>query len=394
MSAEQYKAISNFCVGVVLGYYLRLSPNGRVLDSSEAKATRDSLLLSWAMSNDVHEIALGSLGRRFRIRQETLSGFAERFGQVAGSIDARETILRRHLASAPSLFIISELFQSKKPHMCRQVVAWVLKLARDEISKSIQSSDASNNQGLGDRLAVHETALASSALKGFVAERLGRSRPGEDAISAAQRSRDGLHRKAGDALRIYAGLQCLAPFALRRILSDSLLGRMGEHRLLELAAGLTLAKTLSIVTGCAMAWTFSVEADGIIAKVGPFTVGWASPVVFDVDEGPLVLLARDDRSDSNICFIRCAEVASAGVENEAIRLATEALVTESRKEATRGPRFQEVSLADCAVIVPRFFRFEPGGASEKNPVITDFDDLCRGRLLEVAHRVCRRANLD
>jgi hypothetical protein len=393
LSAEQSKAISAFCLGVVMGYYQRLSPNGRVLDSSEARTARDSLLLAWAMSDDVHEIALGALGHRIGMLQGQISELAEHFGQIAGSIDARETILRQHLTSDPSLFVVSELVQSKESLMCRQVMAWVLKLACDEISKASRSGDASNNQDLEHRLAVYKAALASSALKGCVAGRLGRSRPKDAAISAARRSKCGLHPKAQDALRIYEGLRRLAPFALRRILSDSLLGRIGEQRRFELAAGLTLAQTLSIATGYAMSWSLSVKADGIIAKVGPLAVGWTSPVDFDVQEDPSILFARDDRSGSKISFIRCAEVSSAEVENEAIRSATEALVVECRKEGKNGPRFEEAPLADCAVVVPRFFRFDPGGASEKNLVIADFDDLHRGRLLELAHRACRRANL-
>lgn len=393
MSTKYSKAIPGFCLGVIVGCYHRLAPKGSVLASPEAGTARDSFLLNWAMSDDVHEIALGALGRHYGMRQAQSLELAERLGQVSGSIDARETLMRQHLTSDPSLFIVSELVQSKESLKCRQVVAWVLRLAHDKILEEIRIGGATNHRNLEDRLAVHEAAMVSSVLSGCMAGRLGRTPPGTAGTAVACRSKFELHRKAGDALRIYEGLLRLAPFALRRILSDCLLRHMGEQRLLELAAGLTLAKALSIASGYALAWCPSVAADGIIARVGHFAVGWDAPVRFDVEEGPSMIFARDDRNGSKISFIRCAEVSGAEVENEAIRSATEALVAKCRKAATHGPRYEELPLADCAVVVPRFFGFDPLEASEQNLVIAEFDDLHRGRLLQLAHRACRRANL-
>ncbi len=393
MSANQFNAIADFCLSLVLGCYKRLAPNGRLLASTEARTARDSFLLAWAMSDDVHEIALGALGHGFGMRQLQTLESSERFGQISGSIDARETLLRQHLTSDPSLFIVSELAPLKESVMRRQVVAWALKLARDEISKAMQFGGSSNNRDLVNRRAVHAAALASPAIKRALAGRLGKSRPGDAAISDARRSKTGLHPMAGDALRIYEGLRRLAPFALRRIFTDAVLGRIGEQRLLELAAGLSLAKALSIISGLPMAWNLSVGADGAIAEVGPLAVGWNRPMDSDIEKDPSMVCALDGRSGSNISFIRCAEVSRAEFENEAIRVATEAVVAECRKEAKKGPRFEEVPMANCAVVMLRFFEFDPGEPSSDRLHIADFDDLNGGRLLELARRVCRRANL-
>lgn len=393
MITECTRAIAGYCLGVILGCCHRLAPKGKVLASPEAQAARDAFLLSWAMSSDVHEIALGDLNRQRRLRHSQSLELTERFGQVSGSIDARETLLRQQVRSDPSLFIVSEMVRSRESLKCRQVVAWVLKLAHEEISKAIRIGDGSSSQDLEDRLAKHKAAIASSGLNGCVAGRLGRTRPGHASIRVARHSKCRLHRKAGDSLRIYEGLLSLAPFALRRILSDCLLCHMGEQRILEFAAGLTLAKTLSIASGYAMTWRLSVASDGIIANVGPFAVGWDGPVSFDIKDRPIMIFARDDRIGSKISYICCAKAPRAEVENEAIRSATEALVAKCRKEAKYETRFEELPLANCAVVLPRFFRFNPGEAHAQDLVIAEFDDLHRGRLLGLAQRACRRANL-
>ena len=168
---------------------------------------------------------------------------------------------------------------------------------------------------------------------------------------------------------------------------------MGAQRLLELAAGLSLGKALSIVSGHPMAWNLSVETDGVIAHVGPFAIGWNRPMDFEVEIVPIMVCALDVRSGSNIAFIQCTEVSSTEVENEAIRLATEALVAACRKEAKKGPRFKEVPLADCAVVMLRFFEFDPAEPNLDQLAIADFDDLGRGRLLELARRAFRQINI-
>ncbi|WP_213956751.1 hypothetical protein [Variovorax sp. dw_954] len=344
------------------------------------------------MSHEIHEIALGALGHRRGMRQRSVLETSEHLGQISGSIDANETLMRQHVKADPSVFVVNELVASKETLQSRQVPAWALKLARDEISRAICVSDSGARRDLEARLAVYNAALASSHIKRALAGRIGSYRPRHSVISGARQSRSALHPKSGDVIRVYEGLRRLAPFALRRIVLDAVLGRTGEQRLLELAAGLSLAQALSIVSGHPMVWNLSAEQDGIIAKVGFFTVGWNTPVHLDAED-PRIVCVQDGHSGSYLAFLRCAQVLSADFESEAIRLATESLVAECRKEAKKGPRFEETPLANCAVVSFRFLKFDPGEPKVNQLIAADFDDIGRGRLVELARRTCRRSSL-
>jgi hypothetical protein len=345
------------------------------------------------MSNDMHEIALDVLGQHSGVRQSQTLETTVQFGQISGSIEACATLLQQHLTTDPSLFVVNEVVPSKESLMRRVVVAWALKLARDTISKSLQSNQSYDRQVMQERLAVQKSALAMPALKGAISGRPGRSQPGESAINSARRSKTDLHPKAAGSLRIHDGLRRLAPFALRRILSDALFDRLGEQRLLELAGGLALAQALSIASGHPLVWNCSIASDGVIANVGPFAVGWHKPMDFDAVEGQSVIAAIDMRTRSCISFIRCADTSGAAFENEAIRIATESLVAACRKEAKKGPRFEETPLADCAVVMRRLFNYKPEAPTPDRLLITEFGEMTRGRFLELAGRAIRRANL-
>lgn len=377
---------------MVLGSYKRLAPRGRLLPTSEARAERDALLLAWAMSQDAHEIALGALGRHSGVRQGKTLEAAVHFGQITGSIEARETILQQHLTTDPSLFVVNEAVPSRESLMWRQVVAWTLKCARDEISKSLQSDQGYNKHTLVERLAVHKRALAVPTLRGAITGRIGRSEPREATINYVRRSKSGLHPKAADCLRVYQGLRRLAPFALRRVFSDALFDRLEDQRLLELAGGLAMAEALSVASGHPLAWNSSIATDGIMANVGPFAVGWHEPMDFYADEGQSIVSARDTRTNSCISLIQCADASGPAEENDVIRHATESLVAACRKESKKGPHFEETPLADCAVVMRRLYNYVPEVPTLDKLTIAEFDELARGRFLELARRVCRRDN--
>lgn len=376
-----------------MGSYKRLAPRGRLLPTSEARTERDVLLLGWAMSNYVHEIALAAIGRHPGVRQGKTSEAAMHFGQITGSIEARETILQQHLTTDPSLFVVNELVPSRESLMWQQVVAWTLKLAKDEISKSLQRNQGDKKEILLDRLAVHKRALSVPALRGAITGRIGRSEPREATINNARRSKSGLHPKAADCLRIYQGLRRLEPFALRRIFSDTLFGSIGNQRLLELAGGLAMAEALSVTSGHPLAWNFSIASDGIMANVGPFEIGWHKPIDFHADDCQLMVSTRDRRTNSCISFIACTNASGPNDEDEVIRRATELLVAACRKESKNGPRFEETPLANCAVVMRRLYNYEPEAPTVERLTITEFDEIARGRFLELARRVRRKANL-
>jgi hypothetical protein len=285
------------------------------------------------------------------------------------------------------------LVPSRESLMWQQVVAWTLKLAQDEISKSLQSNHGYDKHTLTDRLAVHKRALALPALSRAITGKVGRSEPREATINFARRSKSGLHQKAADCLRIYQGLRRLAPFALQRVFSDKLFDHLGDQRLLELAGGLAVSEALSVASGHPLTWNSSIASDGIMTHVGPFKIGWHRRVDFYTDDCQSMVTVRDTRTNSCISFIQCANASGPAVENEVIRQATESLVRTCRQESKKGPRFEETPLADCAVVMRRLYNYEPETPTFDKLTIAEFGDVTRGRFLELARRVCRRASL-
>lgn len=366
---------------------------GRLLATSEARSERDALLLAWAMSTDTHEIALGAIGRNPGVRQGKTLEAAVHFGQITGSIEARETIFQQHLTTDPSMFVVNELVPSRESLMWQQVVAWTLKLARDEITKSLERNQPYSKLALTERLAVHKRALAVPTLGRVITGRLGRSEPREATINYALRTKSGLHPKAADCLRVYQGLRRLAPFALRRIFFDMFFARLGAQRLLELAGGLAMAEALSVASGHPLIWNSSIASDGVMANVGPFEVGWQQPIDFETDESQSMVCTTDTRTNSCISFIQCADASGPAVENEVIRQATESLVAACRKESKKGPRFEETPLSNCALIMRRLYSYQPEAPTQDRMTIAEFEEIASGRFLELAHWVCRRGNL-
>lgn len=345
------------------------------------------------MSTDTHKIALSAIGRLPGVSQGKTLEVAVRFGQITGSIEAHETLLQQHLTADPSLFVINELIPSRESLVWQQVVAWTLKLAQDAISKSLQSDRGYDKRLLIERLAVLKRSLAVPGLREAITGRIGRLEPREATINYARRSKSGLHPKAAECLRIYQGLRRLAPFALRRVFSNTLLDRLGNQQLLELAAGLAMAEALSVASGHPLTWNSSIASDGIMANVGLFEVGWHKPMNFYTDESQSMVSARDTRTNSCISFIQCADASGPAAENDLIRQATESLVAACRKESKKGPRFEEMSLANCAVVMRRLYDYRPEAPTPDRLIIAQFDELARGRFFGLANRVCRRANL-
>jgi len=389
LNIEGIDHVSGFCLGIVLASYERLAPRGRLLKTDHALVQRDALLLAWATSNDIFEIAKGAINQNWGMSQSESLEASVQFGQISGSIDARETLLQQHLTADLSLFVVNEVVPSKESLDRRKVVAWALKLARDEILKALDSKQCfgHTNHLLNERLAVQKTALSLPMLKDSALVKLGRSLPGEAAINNARRSKSGLHPKAGETLRIYEGLRRLAPFAVRRIVSQTLIERLHIQRLLELGGGLAMAEALSIASGYPLKWNSDVAYDGVMAVVGPYAVGWHKPVNNISDHLQEAVSTKDTRTGLSISFIQCAVASEASHENETIRLATESLLALCRNESKKGPGFKETSLSNCAVVMHKLFEFRPVTSSPDQMIITEFGNMARGRLLELAHRV-------
>lgn len=392
MSLESIDAALGFCLRIALTSYERLAPRGRILQTSVALAERDALLLAWAMSNDIDEIAQAAIGRNWGMHQSETVESTIKFGQISGSIDARETLLQQHLTADLSLFVVNEVLPTKASlDQCR-VVAWALKIACDQILKALHKDQCHGKPKhfLEERLTIQKTALAMPVLRGALSGRLGLFLPSEAAINNARRSKVGLHPMAGDAMRIYQGLMRLAPFAVRRIVLESVINRLKSKDLFALAGGLAMAEALSIASGHPVKWNSSMASDLVMATVGPFSLKWHKSTNVNDDAEQATVSINDTQTGACISFIQCASSFGEAFENKAIRVATESLVAICRREAKNGPQYVETPLANCAVIMRRLFNFQPEAPKSDQLTITEFNEMSRGRLLPLARRLCGR----
>ena len=392
MSLESIDAVSGFCLRIALTSYERLAPRGRILHTSVALAERDALLLAWAMSNDIDEIAQAAVGRHWGMHQSETIESTISFGQISGSLDARETLLQQHLTADLSLFVVNEVVPNKASLDQRKVVAWALKVACDQISKALHKDQCYGKPKnfLEERLAVQKTALAMPVLRGALSGRQGAFLPSEAAINNARRSKFGLHPKAADALRICQGLRRLAPFAVRHIVLESMINRLETQDLFALAGGLAMAEALSISSGHPVKWNSSMASDLLMVTVGPISVRWHKPTNINADVEQATVSINDTQTGACISFIQCAFSVGEAFENEAIRVATESLLAMCRREAKKGPQFVETPLENCAVIMRRLFNFQPEAHKSDRLTVTAFDEMSHGKLLGLARRLCDR----
>lgn len=382
-------SVSDFCSSLIVDNYKRLAPRGRLALTPEAQSERDKLLLAWAMSPGLLEVAIAALSKASGLCLTQTVSTAEEFGQFVGSINARETLFKQQLYADPSLFVVDEVVPSRMSLARQQVLSSAIGIATEVISNFLQSSHGDSWPHVQKRLAVYRSALTLLELKQTIGSKPRRLHPREAEVRLALHGKNDHFKCAANSIRIYEGLLRLAPFALRQIVGVELLEVIGDQRALELACGLSLAEALSIASGHPVRWNLDYALDGIMASVGPLTVGWHKPLDLGATDAPLTISAREKRSGDCISFIRCYDVQQSEAENQSIRHATEILVSSCRAESKKGPKFEETPLNNCVVVIRGLRTNEPAISSNDSPMLTDFDSLTRGRLLALGHRIFR-----
>jgi hypothetical protein len=384
--------IDDFIFEVIVGYYQSLVPKGKVrLLSTSAKNERDALLLAWAKSSLVDDIVHSVRGGQsgFKVTQNAVSRVV--FGQITGSIDARQTLLQQHLASNPSLFVVDELEPSKGSLHHQHVLAWVIKLSY-EVLLNASGRDNRENEALkiASSLSENAKALGTPIVRGALRGRLGQKRPVESLIVSSQKVKSGLHSKAGDALHWFEGLERLSPFAVKRMTHESVISMLSGARRFELAAALAMSEGLSISSGHALGWNVDVLTDGVIAFIGPYQVQWDGSPLNQTDHN---LMVKAIDTHKVLSFIRPVKGNLPEDENETIRGATEELVALCRQEALSTSNAKETPLEDCAVILEKLLFYGVKNHTAQSLVITDFEGLKTGDLLRVCHRIHQRNSL-
>lgn len=384
--------IDDFILEVIMGYYQSLVPKGKVRSlSASAKNERDALLFAWASSSLVDDIVQSVKGRKsgFKVTQNTVS--REVFGQISGSIDARQTLLQQHLSSDPSLFVVDELEPSKASQRHQHVLAWVIKLSYEIMLNASGRCNRENEASkIASRLSENAKALGTPIVRGALRGRLGQKRPVESLIVSSQKVKPGLHSQAGDALHWFEGLERLSPFAVKRITHESVISKLSEVRRFELAAALAMSEGLSITSGHPLRWNASVLTDGVIAFIGPYQVQWDGSPLNQTDRN---LMVKAINAQNVLSFLRPVKGSLPEDENETIRGATEELVVLCRQEARSTSNAKETPLEDCVVILEKLLFYGAKNYATQSLVITDFEGLKAGDLLRVCHRIHQRNSL-
>jgi len=384
--------IDDFIFEVIMGYYQSLVPKGKVrLLSTSAKNERDALLLAWASTSLVDNIVHSVRGEQsgFKVTQNAVSIIV--FGQISGSIDARQTLLQQHIASDPSLFVVDELEPSKASLHHQHVLAWVIKLSYEVLLQAF-GRDHRENEGskIASRLFESKKALRSPIVRSVLRGRLGQKKPSESFIVSSQKVKLGLHSKAGDALHWFDGLERLSPFAVKRMTHEGVISKLSDARRFELAVALAMSQALSISSGHPMRWNVNVLTDGAIAFIGPYQVQWdGSPL----DQTDPSLLVKAIDTHKVLSFLRPVKGSWPEDENETIRGSTEDLIVLCRQQALITSEAKETPLEDCVVVLEKLHFYDAKKHATQSLVITDFEGLNNGDLLGVCHRIHQRVSL-
>ncbi len=392
MKVSSMNPIDDFILEVVIGYYQSLIPKGKVRSlSTSAENERDALLLAWASGSLVDDIIHSVRGVQsgFKVTQIAVSRVV--FGQISGSIDARQTLLQQHLASDPSLFVVDELEPSKASLHHQHVLAWVIKLSYNVLLKASGRNCRENEESkIASRLIESKKALGTPIVRGALRGRLGQKRPSESFILSSRKVKSGLHSKAGDALHWFDGLESLSPFAVKRMTYEGVISKLSDAKRFELAVALAMGEALSISSGHPLRWNVDVSTDGVIAFIGPYQVQWSGSPLNQIDPG---LLVKSINTHKVLSFLRPVKGSLPEDENETIRSSTEDLLVLCRQEALITSETKETPHEDCVVVLEKLFFYDPKKRVASSLVITDFEGLKNGDLLNVCHRIHQRNSL-
>ena len=252
--------------------YFRAGEGVVVEDALARRADRDLLLLHWAVSP-----AIADLATHLREHPHEVSAALERRvitarGIVRGRIDAGATVVQQTLAADPSMFVFEEPFRSHATGPNR-VLAWTMGYAT-QLARRFR-------QMLPDEATYRERVVATLRLVEEVRRMLPRlessdfSPPSANDVRAARASRLGLYRKAAAAYDLLRAVERLKADAIEALLAATLIGPSERWRQFELALAIAMAEAVAKQMGTeAHLRTVLPGAADILIDVGPYALRW------------------------------------------------------------------------------------------------------------------------
>jgi hypothetical protein len=263
--------LGEFIVRTLLRYF-RAGATVLVEGGSARYADRDLLLLHWAVSPVIADLA-----RHLREHPHEVHAALERrvvtaTGEVRGRIDAAATAVLQARTADPSTFIFEEPFRSHVTGPNR-VLAWTMDYATQLARRFRQMLPENANYRL--------RAVATLRLVEEVRRMLPRLEPADltvpsaDDVRASRASRLLLYRKAAAAYDFLRALERLDPAAIETLLSATLVGPTERWRQFELALAVAMAEAVAERLGLESCLRVVLPgAADVLIVVGPYAIRW------------------------------------------------------------------------------------------------------------------------
>ncbi len=418
MSTPSTSELSDYCLAALLRCHK--SPHGHGWTSHTPNIDieeREELLLRWALSDPVKQIAEHVIGRPRDIRSAIAFETQTYSGHIPGAVDARATLYEQELTCDPTLFVVSE--PSVSPLTRRNhVLAWVLREAESLILSAIRRHQLGPKQEwIHARVGLIEQATRSKLLREVMLSPSGRKRPGGAAVRDARKSLSPLYQGAATCMIAFEDIERMDPEAIKALMSSTLVAQLEDWQKLELATGLAAARALSDASGEHMRWKGSITGGSEITTVGRYSIHWQYAIDKRGDHqlDPSELLVRETaeaiqaglgkaRADITIrervthpetgqlvtmdlSHLECKWFVSTNSANSAIGDAITQLVRYCRDSRPTHIDEARLMLKDCSVVTSMLADFDEATDGSKPTGLTDFAGLMQGSLIPWAHRL-------
>ena len=263
--------LGTFIVRTLMRYF-RAGTSIAVNDVLVLKADREMLVLHWAVSPIVSDLAQYLRRHPHEVRVSLQRRLVSESGSVRGRLDSGATALLQARTADPSLFVFDEPFRTHATGPNR-VLAWTLNYAT-QIARRFRQMLPAN--------ATYRTQTISSLrLLDDVRRMLPRlgsadlSSPSANDVRMARTSRLLLYRKAAAAFELLRAVERLDAQAVETLLNGTLIGPVERWRQFELALTLAMAEAVAKATGSEARLRIVLPgAADVLIDVGKYALRW------------------------------------------------------------------------------------------------------------------------
>lgn len=413
MSQPTVEQVADFCLALMLrAYSARHGPGWSSLDPRAGIEDREELLVRWALSNQVRQIAETAVLNPRAIHSCIAFETNTVSGVISGSVDARATLLEQQIRGDSTLFVVTEPAVSRITRR-NHVLAWVLREAETLIRAAIRRhSLGPENEWIHNHIHLLEKALLSPPLKDLLYAKLDRRRPGSAAIRDAGKSVAMLYKLSAQAAIAYDEIEQFRPDAIRQILADTIMSQFEPWQKLELATAISASVALSKASGYPIRWTGSVSGGGQIVAVGPYQVHWQYALpqrhfdLLDPSEQMVRTCAeslrsgyglsrsdvtiRDGRSGADLAHLECKWCSSEFSVPQAISEALSQTVRYCRDSKPDSLDEARELLHECVIVCSQLGGFQSSVDGSRDIGLVAFSDLANNSLDVWADRLHKK----